>query len=393
MKVQPDEDNKMEDPALTTNSRLRVRTGTTVLNGEREAVRDLFDQVNQQDMEAVIFFCSSRYDLDRLGKELKNAFPCPLIGCTTAGEISSGGYQEGGMVGVSLSSAELRLHSRLISPLKLFGHLEAQELAESIQGELVFSDRFEKDKHFGFLLIDGMSKLEDQVIATLFNQFEGLSIAGGSAGDDLRFAETKIYSDGRFLSDAALFTLFETTLPFLVFQTQHFRPTDRKLVITGADPSRRIVTEINAGPAAQEYADMLGLSLKDLGPAVFSTYPPMLKIGDRWYVRSIQKANEDGSLSFYCAIDVGLVLTLARGEDLVSQLKDELDDISRKIPDVELVIGCDCILRKLEIAEKGLIGAVENLLGKFNFIGFSTYGEQFNSIHVNQTLTGVVIGG
>jgi hypothetical protein len=182
-------------------------------------------------------------------------------------------------------------------------------------------------------------------------------------------------------------------LPFLVFQTQHFRPTDKKLVITGADPSRRIVTEINAGPAAQEYADMLGLSMKDLGPAVFSKYPPMLKIGDRWYVRSIQKANEDGSLSFYCAIDVGLVLTLARGEDLVSQLKDELDDISRKIPDVELVIGCDCILRKLEIAEKGLIGTVENLLGKFNFIGFSTYGEQFNSIHVNQTLTGVVIGG
>jgi hypothetical protein len=27
-----------------------------------------------------------------------------------------------------------------------------------------------------------------------------------------------------------------------------------------------------------------------------------------------------------------------------------------------------------------------------NAVGFSTYGEQFNGIHVNQTLTGVAIG-
>ena len=31
------------------------------------------------------------------------------------------------------------------------------------------------------------------------------------------------------------------------------------MVVTGADPARRIVTEINAEPAALEYARMVGL--------------------------------------------------------------------------------------------------------------------------------------
>jgi hypothetical protein len=378
---------------MTANNKLKIKIGATVLQNEGEAVRELFDQVNQHEMDAVIFFCSSKYDLVKLGNELKNVFPCPLIGCTTAGEISPKGYQEGGMVGASLLSSELKLHTQLISPLKGFGFSEAQNLADSIKGKLSFSDKIEKEKMFGFLLIDGMSVMEEQIVATLHGQFEDISIAGGSAGDDLRFVETKIYSDGRFLSDAALFTLFETTLPFYVFQTQHFSPTDKKLVITGADPSRRIVTEINAEPAAQEFADMLGIRVTDLNPAVFSKYPVMLKIGDRWYVRSIQKANEDGSLSFYCAIDTGLVLTIAEGHDLLSDLKGELDRIYREVPEVGLILGCDCILRRLEIVEKGLMKDMEVLLSNTNFVGFSTYGEQFNSIHVNQTLTGVAIGG
>ena len=174
---------------------------------------------------------------------------------------------------------------------------------------------------FGLLLIDGLSILEEQVIALLHNQFEGISIIGGSAGDDLQFQATKVFSDGQFISDAALFTLFETTLPFHVFKTQHFQPTDKKLVITDADPVNRMVTEINGEPAAQEYARMLGLKIEELTPPVFSKYPVMLKIGDEWYVRSIQKANEDGSLTFFCAIDVGLVLTVAKGIDFVSTLQ------------------------------------------------------------------------
>jgi hypothetical protein len=57
------------------------------------------------------------------------------------------------------------------------------------------------------------------------------------------------------------------------------------------------------------------------------------------------------------------------------------------------VLGCDCILRRLELQQKGLLDEAPNVLRGADFIGFSTYGEQFNGIHVNHTLTGVALGG
>jgi len=33
------------------------------------------------------------------------------------------------------------------------------------------------------------------------------------------------------------------------------------------------------------------------------------------------------------------------------------------------------------------------LMAQYGVFGFSTYGEQFNGVHVNQTFTGVALGG
>jgi hypothetical protein len=163
-------------------------------------------------------------------------------------------------------------------------------------------------------------------------------------------------------------------------------------VITEADPEHRQVFEIDGEPAAQAYAEILGLEVDQLNPMVFSSHPVMLKIGGEYYVRSIQKVNEDGSLSFYCAIDNGLVLTVAKGVDLVQNLQQQLSEIETQIANPRLILGCDCILRRLEAQEKEVTENVSETLNGHNFIGFSTYGEQFNAVHVNQTLTGVAIG-
>ncbi len=376
----------------TENGRLSVKIGQTSSRNEQQAVREFFSQVCPEDMDVVIFFCSSMYDLAKLGTELKRKFSCPLIGCTTSGEISPKGYQEGGIVGAGLASSELKLHTRLMSPLDQSGSARVQEIADEIRKELSFSARFDRNMMFGFLMIDGLSISEELIISLLYNRLDGVSIIGGSAGDDLRFAQTMVYWDGQFIPNAAVFSLFETTLPFYVFNTQHFRPTENKLVITEADPSRRIVTEINAEPAAQEFARILSIPVSALDPTIFSKYPLMLKIGDTWYVRSIQKVNEDASLSLFSAIDTGLVLTIGEGDNLVNNLEETLHRIYREVPNPGIILGCDCILRKLEIVEKGLSKEVDKLLCGTSFVGFSTYGEQYDCVHVNQTLTGVAIG-
>ena len=57
-----------------------------------------------------------------------------------------------------------------------------------------------------------------------------------------------------------------------------------------------------------------------------------------------------------------------------------------------LTIGCDCFLRRLEIENDGGVESVATLLRQQRVIGFNTYGEQFNGMHINQTFTGVAIG-
>lgn len=369
-----------------------LKIGTTILPQEREAVEELKEKINQKDMHSVLFFCSSRYDLDILAQELKAHFSCQLTGCTTSGEISSRGYQEGGIVGVSFSLQNIKLQSYRIDSLSDFNLKDAKTMADSIRENLTLKNNFDRKKMFGLLLIDGLSIHEEQVISFIHSQMEGVSIAGGAAGDDLQLRETNIYSNGKFSSNAAAFIFIETTLPFVLYKTQHFKPTDKKVVITEADPPRRNVSEINAEPAAQEYARILGIPRSDIGPAVFSKYPLMIRIGDSWQVRSIQKVNEDESLTFYCAIDEGLVLTLSEGVDIISNLKEEIDRLNRSHLSSPLVIGFDCIHRKQEILERDLEKDFCNLIKDINLIGFNTYGEQYNSIHVNQTLTGVIIG-
>ena len=378
---------------MQEQQRLRVKKAHSTATDSRQAAAELAERLDPADANLVIFFCSPRYDLDVFSATLQERLTCPVIGCTTAGEITSElGYIEGGVVGVSLASDELHIHPRLIHPLDSFGLEEAEKLARELRGSLNLADDFDPGKMFGLLLVDGMSMLEEQVTASLHSQLRGVSIIGGSAGDDLNFGETFVYWNGRFLKNAAIFTLFETTLPFETFQTQHFEATETRLVITESDCATRTVMEINGGPAAEEYARAVGLEVTELTPQIFAAYPVMLRIGGEYFVRSIQKANPDGSLTFYCAIDTGLVLTVAKGHALLDNLQQHLEKVRREVPNLELVLGCDCILRRLELQQKNLTQLAPDALGGAKFIGFSTYGEQYNGIHVNQTLTGLALG-
>jgi hypothetical protein len=368
-----------------------VKRAEVVAQDEKSAVDAFAERIRQPDMAGVIFFCSSNYDPARLGQALREQFTCPVIGCTTAGGIGST-YQQNGIVGLSLSAEMFRMHAVAIDPLNEFSNSAAEKLASKLRSELQFSDSLDSKKMFGFLLIDGLSCMEEQVIASIYNSFDSMPIIGGSAGDDLRFEETRVYVDGEFRSGAAVFSIIETHLLFKTFRLHHFEPTEKDFVITGADPSRRIVTEIDGSPAAEEYAKIIGLDIDKLSPQVFTTHPTMLQIGNEWYVRSVKNVNEDGSLSFACAIDIGLPLTIAKGIGFVETLRQKVDEIEAEFSSIEFTLGCDCAFRLIEMLETGVENEVEQQIKRINFIGFSTYGEQFNSIHVNQTLTGVVVG-
>lgn len=372
-----------------------IKRGVSQAADARRAVEELRAQIWQPDMAVVLFFCSPAFDLDVVGQAVRESFGDTLtVGCSTAGEITPLGYRTGSITGLSLGRGVCHADAVYVEELSQFAFSHCLDGVRETLARMTETEGpgFAQGT-FAMLMIDGMSSAEDSVLSALHAGLGEIPLFGGSAGDDLNFRRTWVYRDGRFHSDMAALVLVHTPLPFRVFKTQHFIGSDTKMVITEADPLRRIVTEINAEPAGREFARMVGLEMEELTPMIFATHPVVVRVGGADYVRSIQKVNPDGSLSFFCAIDEGLVLSVATTVDPFDNLAKVFADITAEIGPPELIIGCECVLRSLEMERTQMKSRMGDLLIRNNVVGFNTYGEQFNAMHVNQTFTGVALGG
>ena len=367
---------------------LKIQQGCSMLTNAEAAVSEAAAQLGAEAPALTLAFFSSEYNLPALGRSLQQAVKGPVVGCTTAGQLAAQGFQKGGLCLTAIAGTDLIAVPYLIHPLASLEE-QVERLGEDVQRRLSDTGM----KAFGFLLVDGLSEKEEPLIASLYRVLGDVPIVGGSAGDMLQFKRTAVYHEGQLLTDAAVFTLCLTSRPFRVFKHQHFLPTGQRLVITEAEPARRMVREINGEPAVKAYARLIGKEPGQLDASDFSKHPLMLRIRDDYYVRSISGVEADGSLKFYCAIDTGLVLTIGEGHMAAEAFEQTLQDISGEIGDISVILGCDCVLRRLEMEQHGVAGRFSQLIVQHNVVGFSTYGEQFNSVHLNQTFTGVAIGG
>lgn len=372
----------------------RIRMAQSCALDSAQAVREFHASVAQPDAELVVFFCSSEYDLDVLASEMRRLFAgIHVVGCTTAGEIGPVGYRQHSLTGMSFPSASCVTTSGLLDQLSRFDIAKGRDFTQNLLQQLESRAPGASSKSsFALLLIDGMSVREEPVAYAMQSALGNIMMFGGSAGDDMKFSGTWVYRDGGFHADSALLVLVSTTLPFRIFKTQHFVPGNERMVVTEADPARRMVFEINGLPAAAEYARLVGIDSDNLNPLRFAASPVVVIMDGTDYVRAIQTANDDGSLTFYSAIETGLVLRVAHGVDLANNLEQTFDRIREEIGPPQIVLGCDCILRNLEASMDGKKQRIGDIFRRNNTIGFSSYGEQFHGIHVNQTFTGCAVG-
>ena len=369
--------------------KLKAIRGSTLECEEILAVQEMRQQMLDGNPipQLVLLFCSPAYDPGRLARAIQQEFPCPVAACTTSGQIGTTGFQKGGLTGVALFAAQLKVSPYFMEPLDevdRFSLEVAQRVLVECPGPV---------PRFALLLVDGLSLKEERLVASLHPALDGMAIIGGSAGDDLAFQRTGIYFEGAFHSNAALLVVLQTTLPFRTFKFDHFQPTGKKLVATLADPTQRIVQEFNGKPAAVAYSEAIGVPLAALNPALFSAHPLMLQAGGDYYVRSIQRILPDLSLAFFCAIDQAVVFTLGRPTDALEAAHAAFDGVQAYLGRPEVIIGCDCILRRLELEGSGQAQAMGALFAAKGVVGFSTYGEQWNGMHINQTFTGLALGG
>jgi hypothetical protein len=374
--------------------RVGIRLGASRQADPRAAVGELAAALASPDARLALVFASSHYDREQLAAYAGEAFAgMTLIGCTTSGEIGPLGYTSGGLSGISLDGEAADFEVGLLEDI---GHQDARSMgafAHGLREKLrARHPGLDDGRCFAVMLVDGLCGREESVARAFHDGLGGIPLVGGSAGDELDFGDAGVLFNGRLVSDAAVLLVATTRLPFSIFKTQHFSPTEGRLVVTGAIPEKRMVTEINGCPPAEEYARYVGLDPARLGPCAFAAHPVVVRIGDADFVRSIQRVNPDGSLSFFCAIDRGLVFKVARGEDLLANLDAAIAGIRAQIGEPAFILGFDCILRLLEVRQRELTAAVGERLVRNRMVGFNTFGEQYQGMHLNQTLTGIAFG-
>jgi len=353
-----------------------------------DVLRALAAALGPEALELVLLFFSPKADVTHLAAEAEKVFaPATVIGCSTAGELTRNGYEEGQIIAIALPHSLFRARNLIVEDLTDYD--SDRLVAQMLQNRNQLAQEASDFRHeFNFLLIDGLSRREDVLAADLSLGLGPVPLFGGSAGDGERFGATFVLSGGKLYQNAAVLAQIRSRCPIKVFKSDHLVPSPRKMVVTEADPEERLVREINAEPAAREYARILGKDPEQLDTFTFAAHPVVVRIGDQHHVRSIQRVADNGDLVFFSAIDEGLVLTLAEPLDMVDHLTAELDALAAKGPPAA-ILACDCLLRKLEAEQKQMTGQLSDLMAERGVVGFSTYGEQWNSMHVNQTLTGV----
>ena len=383
----------MERGARAKRHACGVQTAWTSAEVPDVAVAEIARAIDTSDLGQLLVFFSQRYDPEALNAAFAEHLPrIPVAGCSTSGEITPDGYSDGSLLAVAFPGTGFRFVSGVIPQVRGLTVERGTDAVRALRARL---DRLEEGPYanrFAVSLIDGLSKCEEVIVSAIAWALDGIPLVGGSAGDDLALSATSLIHDGKVHHDAALLLLIETNHPIHSFKHDHFEPTATKLVVTASDAESRTVFELNAEPAALEYASAVGVEPSSLAPMSFAAHPVIVRIGGDYYCRSIQRVNADGSLSFFCAIDDGVVLTVAEPRDMVESMASELARVDEKIGGIDLILGFECVLRRLDAENRQIKHKISDLYRRYHVAGFHTYGEQYNAMHLNQTFTGVAIG-
>ncbi len=366
---------------------MQIRTAYSQSDGIVEAVSQIKAQLGDRNPKIIVFFASSTFDPEKTAAAFKEVFAdTATFGCSTAGEIISGKMLKHSIVAMALSDdiiGDFTCHV-----LEKIRSEDTVEQAIAAFEKYFGVDAMEMDfrEYVGIILTDGLSGAEEGIMDRLGDLTDVLFV-GASAGDDLKFSRTWVFANGRAYTDAALLILLRPEVPFDFIKTQSFVSRQEKLVPTRVDTSSREVLEFNGVPAAQAYAQVVGVSQEEL-ESHFMTNPVGLMINGEPFVRSPQRLNGD-KVAFYCKVAEGMELSLLESLDIVRDTRIAVEKKRVEMGGISGIINFHCILRTLELESKDITEEYARIFSDIPTIGFSTYGEAFLG-HINQTSTMLV---
>ncbi len=369
-----------------------------------EAVAEILFRWSEEERQAIqllLVYHSSEQDATRVAQTIHQLLPgVKAVGCTTAGEILDGLRYDGSLVMMAFTTPKIRWSIGLIPDVNRFVTTDARALIHDLTVGLGLEHTvLQADRNFCIVLQDGLAMKEEQVTAALALELgsgekDGVVLVGGSAGDDLWFENTWQLINGSAHRGAAVVILGDSDIPFRPFKHQYYVPVaGQEFVVTEADYNERRVYSLDGEPAAEVYARAIAMPVEELSSSTYGQSPLIYQEMGNPYVRSIQRVESDHSMIFYCGIETGALLDLGQQHSPNEMLAADLERLRQELGEISVMLLFSCILCKVDQQGGGSLtwsGRLQQVAP--HVIGFDTYGEQFNGLHINQTLTALAFG-
>jgi hypothetical protein len=353
-----------------------------------QVAEQLISGLRGDGLRLVVVFADWRVDPTVLAREMQQALPAPVVGCTTIGVISANA-EAPSAAALGLYGDWLRVGIGIANELPKSALVRSRDAVHQAAAQLgTTTDKLDSARHVAITLVDGSCGHEEAFCIGSAATAPQIRMVGGSAATEVG-AHTRrafVWANGEALADAGVVVVLQSRLPFEAVTSQHLVATQLKTVVTSA--SGRVIDGLDGQPAAERLRELAG----DLDESRPSAYAFARFIDGIPYVRSMTQIDGD-RIHLACAVEVGHVLRLMRPGDLIGQTARDLAEARQRLGgELAALLAFSCIGRHWDAAARGLERDLAAVYAGYPTIGFQSFGEQTGMLLVNSTLTALAIG-
>ena len=371
---------------MDLNTGIGVSTNTNDYNAGLEAAKRALENLGSKYPDAIIIFAAPRFNHKKMLKGVTSITKkTPMVGGTTAGEISTFGLSANSVVLMALKSKDIKFYAGIGKGISKSEVNAGKQLAKSVIKKtsikkantlITLPDCLGGD---GTLIIKGIKDV-------LGESFE---IVGGALGDETNFKQTYQYYNGNVYKDAAVGMLIcgGEKVKTASGVRHGWESIGNSFKCTKSKGN--VVYTFGNKRALDHYRDLLGKERSKKLPAIGLEYPMGLidqkaKIGGYNYfqIRGLFGINEkDGSVTFAASMPQGseVTLTYSSRNSIIKGAKEAAIQAKKTLKGKpRLIMMFSCVARKIVLGRRTNeeINLVKQVFGKdVPIIGFYTYGE------------------
>ncbi|MFA6096794.1 MAG: FIST N-terminal domain-containing protein [Candidatus Paceibacterota bacterium] len=330
----------------------------------------------------MIVFCSVKHNQEEVVAGVREVSgKTPLIGCSSAGEITNEGVYDGSVAVMAIESDQMKVVLASGGEVKPGARQAGAKLAENLKSQYFF------DSKYVLFLTDVLTGNGADVVRGMKDVLgKDYFIVGGAAGDDFLFKETYQYLNDKVLRSSVVGAGISGNTAVGVGVRHGWSPIGIPMKVTKSKGA--VLEELDGKPALSIYEDYFGKKAEEIKKEPLArmaiTYPLGMDVegNSELLIRDPITVDEKGAITCAAEIPQGSEIRLMIGskEDAIKAAKDAAMQAKEQLKgkEAKAVVIFDCIARKKLFGKDAFdeIKAIKSVLGEnVPILGFYTYGE------------------